>query len=256
MTKPTWKLLPGQRVAELYGIGDETVHAVVTKLDFRKECPTQVELCALAGRVRKDGSAWFVVEEADAARARTALSESGWDVVVLVTRDKMTSAARRNEQRRGPTIHHDHVLMAVPSGGRNFWDQVAAGSEDCPNGSVWRLKDEQGAPFPRALASGCLKATTSLKGACATCGKLWRRDTRPNQWVRTCRCRTEAVTRSVVLDPWPGAGQTGAAALAYGCDWTGIEPNAKKAETVETALRAAESVLSAPLFEQREIFPR
>jgi hypothetical protein len=103
------------------------------------------------------------------------------------------------------------------------------------------------ASFPPALVAPCVKASTSEKGVCPTCGAPWARvvertdrvnsrepertprgetktdstgweDTyRPtNNWLPTCSCPKADPVPAVVLDPFAGAGTTPTVATALG----------------------------------------
>lgn len=131
--------------------------------------------------------------------------------------------------------------------------------------SVWRLSTDpypgaHFATFPRKLVEPCIKAGTSEKGCCPSCGSPWRRVTersaikrqRPNDFVKrsgedgtgnscantvagvsvrtigwepTCGCPDHTPVPCTVFDPFNGAGTTGVVALAHGRRYVGTDLN-------------------------------
>lgn len=131
--------------------------------------------------------------------------------------------------------------------------------------SVWRLSTDpypgaHFATFPRKLVEPCIKAGTSEKGCCPSCGSPWRRVTertaikreRPNDYVKrsgedgtgnscantvagvsvrtlgwepTCSCPDHQPVPCVVLDPFNGAGTTGLVATGLGRRYYGTDLN-------------------------------
>lgn len=134
-----------------------------------------------------------------------------------------------------------------------------------PNGrnrrSVWTIptqpmSEAHFATFPEALVVPCVKAGTSAKGRCSSCGKPWerivskdRQPTRPGRdnvsdetgmanrdeqrhvtettttgWQPGCECGGEPVP-CVVLDPFAGSGTVGVVCRKMGLEFVGIELN-------------------------------
>ena len=120
------------------------------------------------------------------------------------------------------------------------------------------------ASYPTALPEWCIKASTSAKGVCATCGAPWARITaatpeyqekldatteqwhsgagKPDLkssgfrnitaayetlgWLPTCDCPATEPAPAVVLDPFSGTASTGIAARRIGRRYVGIDLNA------------------------------
>jgi len=132
--------------------------------------------------------------------------------------------------------------------------------------SVWVIttkafKDAHFAVFPEDLVEPMIKAGTSQKGVCSTCGKPWERviektsstrtrkagecqdtdigrqgragelNTKTLGWRSSCVCGVEPVP-AVVLDPFIGSGTTGVVAKKLGRNFVGVE---LKPEYVEMA---------------------
>ncbi len=140
------------------------------------------------------------------------------------------------------------ILTSGFSAPRNVWTIASGG-----------FKEAHFATFPVELPLRCIKASTSAKGCCSTCGAPWQRVTertalkreRPNEltkrtgeegtgnhcantvagveartigWEPTCECGAD-VAPCKVLDPFNGAGTTGVACRRLGIDYTGCELN-------------------------------
>lgn len=130
--------------------------------------------------------------------------------------------------------------------------------------NVWKMANEgfkgaHFATFPRELPTRCIKASTSERDCCPSCGAGWvrlverdRKPTRPGKnnasddtgmanrdeqrhvtetrttgWERGCDCSDNGSppVPCRVLDPFHGAGTTAIAACLLGCEYVGIELN-------------------------------
>jgi DNA modification methylase len=103
---------------------------------------------------------------------------------------------------------------------------------------VWRIgsasyRGAHFATFPAELVRRPLLATCPAQ-VCVSCGRPWRRSTRPVVFDAEGRpaprpfvpCGCAAPTRpGLVLDPFFGTGTVAAVAERYGRDWLGIELN-------------------------------
>lgn len=132
--------------------------------------------------------------------------------------------------------------------------------------SVWTLSSEgfseaHFATFPSEIPRRCIKAGTSEKGCCQTCGAPWTRitektamkidrskrthekgrtrtsgtmveppKTKTTGWQQSCECEPAAPVPCTVLDPFSGSGTTGMVATELGRRYVGIELNPNYAE--------------------------
>lgn len=139
--------------------------------------------------------------------------------------------------------------------------------------SVWTIASQpfpeaHFATFPPALIEPVIKAATSVRGVCASCGAPWRRiverqfepqgdvsaehavrhegqhdadsnwpgtargttTVTPVAWEPSCSCELRRTVAATVLDPFFGAGTTGLVADRLGRDCIGIELNPGYAE--------------------------
>lgn len=164
--------------------------------------------------------------------------------------------------------------------------------------NVWRIATEPEpaahfACFPSSLPERCIKAGTSEKGCCASCGAPWERVTeriqlhreRPNEltkrsgeagtgnhcangvagvavetrgWEPSCDCNAE-IAPCVVLDPFAGSGTTLKVAEQLGRRSIGIELNPKYAHEIAVpkirlALTDRSVKTLKPLDGQKELF--
>lgn len=79
------------------------------------------------------------------------------------------------------------------------------------------------AVYPTWLIEPCVKAGTSERGACPSCGKQWRRvEKSDTDWEPGCKCGEKPIP-SVILDPFSGSATTGYVALKNGRDYLGFD---------------------------------
>lgn len=149
--------------------------------------------------------------------------------------------------------------------------------------SVWWItpKPFRGAhfaTFPPDLVEPCVRAGTSEKGCCVSCGTPWKRilekikgtpesfngstftsgktlaaqeplasvgtgertiETRTVGWSPNCKCPTTETKPCVVLDPFCGSGTTGVVALKHGRDFIGLELNPAYAEMADKRISSS-----------------
>lgn len=136
------------------------------------------------------------------------------------------------------------------------------------------------ATFPLELPLRCIRAGTSERGQCPTCGKPWKRNTETSYrnpgnrktngqrslenraitagfdvrlekrvmtsgWLPQCSCGGEPVPQ-LVLDPFSGAGTTGLAAVRLGRRYMGIELNPEYVAMSEARIRDDHGLDEAP----------
>lgn len=166
-------------------------------------------------------------------------------------------------------VRHDHETTC--DAGANARDVQTWASEP--------LKERHYAAYPTKLVDFCLRAGTSAKGYCPTCGKPWCRileggsfqgDMNPHDdelanrttndgaawarhhrdnptstigWRPSCFCPEQEPRPALVLDPFAGSGRTGVAANRIGLDFVGVELSEEYAEMSRRILHD-----QAPLF--------
>lgn len=121
--------------------------------------------------------------------------------------------------------------------------------------SVWTVntkpfREAHFAVFPTELIEPCIKAGTSEKGCCSSCGTPYERviekvkifkegttdeetgvtDTKTLGWEKSCKCDTEDVVPCTVLDTFFGSGTTGVVSLRLGRSYLGCELNPEYAK--------------------------
>lgn len=141
--------------------------------------------------------------------------------------------------------------------------------------SVWTVntkpfKEAHFAVFPTELIEPCIKAGTSEKGCCASCGSPYERilektriqrselpeddpryrpnnnegedaesngktepvftDTKTLGWEKSCKCETEDIVPCTVLDTFFGSGTTGVVSMRLGRSYLGCELNPEYAK--------------------------
>ena len=139
--------------------------------------------------------------------------------------------------------------------------------------SVWTVttkpyKGAHFATFPPDLIEPCIKAGTSERGSCATCGAPLKRITKRTPmvidrsdrnehtgnrsgasghmvepptstttgWQPTCECGVDERQACLVLDPFMGSGTTGFVAKSLGRDFVGYELNPEYIKLAEERL--------------------
>ena len=165
------------------------------------------------------------------------------------------------------------------TGGRNCRDVWRY--EEVRDPDVWDIPTHafpqaHFATFPPKLPERCIKAGTSERGCCPTCGTPWKRvvekvkaeaafrsskyTAQPHGvsnsehnggvwqgttrgWQPGCKCDAGEPVPCTVLDPFCGAGTTGLVADRLGRDFIGIELNPEYAEMARKRIRD-----DAPLF--------
>jgi len=166
-------------------------------------------------------------------------------------------------------VKHDHETVCDGANLRDVW---TIGSEP--------LKEKHYAAFPSELVYRCLRAGTSARGYCPTCGKPWVRvlektqrphpnpgspqrpevnfkgggqangacnlapETKTLDWWPTCSCTPAEPRPAKVLDPFSGSGRTGIQATRLGCDFIGVELNEVYVEMSERKLREENPLFS------------
>jgi DNA modification methylase len=113
--------------------------------------------------------------------------------------------------------------------------------------TVWSInpKPYRGAHFavfPEKIPEVCIKAGTSEKGSCSTCGAPWERFQEGEGWKATCSCPAADLEPCIVLDPFAGSGTTLAVAAGLRRSYLGIELNPDYHKLIEE--RLAEPLLS------------
>lgn len=172
-------------------------------------------------------------------------------------------AARSSEEFAGEAVRsHKLETLGLTRGKTN---QTCTNPNGANLRTVWTLSSDpfpgaHFATYPRKLVEPCIKAGTSEKGCCPSCGSPWRRATersavkreRPNEYVKrsgeegtgnscantvagvsvktlgwepTCECPEHTPIPCTVFDPFNGAGTTGVVALAHGRRYIGTDLN-------------------------------
>ena len=113
--------------------------------------------------------------------------------------------------------------------------------------TVWTInpkpyKGAHFAVFPETLPETCIKAGTSERGCCPSCGKPWVRVA--EDWRADCSCPAQEPAPCIVLDPFAGSGTALAVASALRRDYIGIELNPEYIALIEERLRPANETRS------------
>ena len=184
-----------------------------------------------------------------------------------VSRDKYTRVLDDPDEQFA--VRHDHETICNGANLRDVWTIAAE-----------PLKEKHYAAFPTELVYRCLRAGTSARGYCSTCGKPWCRiiDSRPDHsrgegltpkgnhqengnnfrtnppsslsetlgWRPTCSCPAAEPRPGKVLDPFMGSGRTLLAARRLGLDAVGVELNPEYAEMARRLLYEDAPLFSGP----------
>lgn len=155
---------------------------------------------------------------------------------------------RRRAKTAGPGSHAGGRRQAPEPGEPGAFHPLGANRR-----TVWWIPthafpEAHFATFPPALVEPCVKAGTSERGACATCGAPWERETREtDSWRPSCTCAGDFVP-CLVLDPFCGSGTVGVVANLLGRSFVGIELKPEYAAMARRRLRRD----GAPLFTQEQ----
>lgn len=155
---------------------------------------------------------------------------------------------------KSETYFYDAVAVREPSGG--WVDETPSNSHDetgtpAPGSrnrrTVWSIspKPYKGAHFavmPPELPAVCIKASTSARGSCETCGAPWERMVDHGEevgWAPLCDCEGKIVP-CIVLDPFAGSGTTLQVAKDLDRDYVGVELNESYRPLIEARVTPAE----------------
>ena len=203
-------------------------------------------------------------------------------------------------QKSGRPVVRDFVKAAESFGaGTSASRKYAGGGFYMEDGlrnrrSVWTFnsKPYRGAHFatmPPALADVCIKAGSSEKGCCPTCGAPWARVVErspgnvggPNHsynpgrpdgmvlrggrlssgavvsesWEPTCDCPEHEPVPCLILDPFSGSGTTGYVANRLGRNYVGTDLNPDYLPLAEARLRGEDPPEDEPEGGAEEVVP-
>ncbi len=213
-----------------------------------------------------------------------ALRNDGWFLRCDIIWDKVVVKPESVKDR--PTREHEYLFLCSKRE-HYYYDQEAIREnipeeiDDDPEAfrgrnmrTVWTINPKpyggaHFAVFPPELPALCVKAGSSEKGCCPTCGAPWARRfekldvpvpvrasqaavelgilpapevkhvkvSRETGWVPTCKCAVLEPVPSIVMDPFAGSGTTLAVAKELGRDYTAIEISPEYAKLIEGRLK-------------------
>lgn len=184
-------------------------------------------------------------------------------------RDGATAASERNRGGRDDGFTKPNGIDPAWRGGRNLRDVWSIPTSPTPFAHF--------ATFPPELVRRCLRAGTSERGCCPSCGAPWKRvvtkgeavdegggrrkhaEVKERQgetgalatgiwhravdsgWQPTCACPPSDPIGCVVIDPFNGSGTTGEVAMQLGCRYLGIDLNPDYADIWNRRIGFAEA---------------
>jgi len=170
--------------------------------------------------------------------------------------------------KRGAVLHRNKIQSAMSDNVSTKEDVIKYSTEGRNKRSVWEIPTQSYpgahfATFSTELILPMIRAGTSAKGACRSCGVPWtrkmeigggttgknwhnhdndkfqgmsqRKDNLMKEgrdgsyyrktigWEKTCQCETDEIEPCIVLDPFMGSGTTGLVAHQEGRGFIGIE---------------------------------
>jgi DNA modification methylase len=221
---------------------------------------------------------------------------SSWEPIFLLAKNaryyydaeavkEPMSEAAEKRQSYGRKNQWGHIIDANQhADSRSHEDAKSYGADDAPASrnqrNVWHLgpepyKEAHFATYPSEIPRRAIKAGTSEKGCCPTCGAPWSRIVsktqvireRPNDytkrngadgtgnscansvagvesrtigWEPTCKCPLHVPVPCMVLDPFLGSGTTVAVARELGRHGVGCELNPEYAAMARVRIGEAE----------------
>jgi site-specific DNA-methyltransferase (cytosine-N4-specific) len=186
-----------------------------------------------------------------------------------------------HEAAQGGSVRHDHETISNPAGAqkRTVWSiatrhaiggHYAIWPKDLPETMIragtseYGVCGDCGAPYVRIVEkpkpppelTGQKQDRRSIPGQPDVIDRRrnnralqdWRAANPPRTvgWKKPCACKTDAIQRPLVLDPFSGEASTGEAALALGRNYLGIDADGK---SIKVARKRLKVFLTNPLFE-------
>ncbi len=149
--------------------------------------------------------------------------DNGKDIYAMSSKSQSRMHARMMDSIRNgeKPLRHKRCIWTIPTQG---------------------LKDQHYAIFPERLITPMILAGSSPQ-VCAKCGAPWRRIAKTLDWKTSCSCNAET-SKSIVLDPFMGAGTTAVVAAKLGRDFIGIETGEKYIALAKRRLQKVDFKLS------------